>query len=73
VGSILDEVIEFFFEMRKPSIRTMALGLAQPLTEMSTKNVSVGEARPARMADNLTDICEPIVQKMWDPRHLTKL
>jgi hypothetical protein len=32
-----------------------------------------GEARPARKADNLTAICEPIVYKMWDPRCLTTL
>jgi hypothetical protein len=43
-----------------PSSRTMALGLTQPLTEMSTSNVG-SKARPARKADNLTAICEPIV------------
>jgi hypothetical protein len=32
-----------------------------------------GKGRPARKADNLTAICEPIVQKMWDPRRLTTL
>jgi hypothetical protein len=30
-------------------------------------------ARPARKADNLTAICEPIVYTMWDPRRLTPL
>jgi hypothetical protein len=25
------------------------------------------------MADNFTAICEPIVQKMWEPRYLTIL
>jgi hypothetical protein len=39
----------------------MALGLTQPLTEMSTRNLPVGEERQARKADNLTAICEPIV------------
>jgi hypothetical protein len=39
----------------------MALGLTQPLTEMSTKNLPGGKERPARKADNLTAICEPIV------------
>jgi hypothetical protein len=29
------------------------------------------KARPARKADNLSAICKPIVNKMWDPRHLT--
>jgi hypothetical protein len=30
-------------------------------------------ARPVRMADNLTAICEPIVYTVWDPQHLTTL
>jgi hypothetical protein len=47
-GSIPDEVIGFF-NWPNPSSRTVALGSAQSLTEMSAK------------ADNLTAICEPIV------------
>jgi hypothetical protein len=39
----------------------MALESTQPLTEMSTRNLSGGNGRPARGADNLTAICEPIV------------
>jgi hypothetical protein len=39
----------------------MVLGSTQPLTEMSTKNLPLGKGRPARKADNLTAICEPIV------------
>jgi hypothetical protein len=35
----------------------MALRSTQPLTEMSTR----GKGRPARKADNLTAIYEPIV------------
>jgi hypothetical protein len=31
------------------------------LTEMSTRNLPGGKKRPARRADNLTAICEPIV------------
>jgi hypothetical protein len=38
----------------------MALGSTQPLTEMSTRNLSEGKGQPARKAD-LTAICEPIV------------
>ena len=34
--------------------RIMALGLNQPLTEMSTRNISWGYRRPVRRADNLT-------------------
>jgi hypothetical protein len=46
---------------------TMALGSTQPLTEVSTRNLPGGKERPARKADNLTGICEPIVKKMWEP------
>jgi hypothetical protein len=51
----------------------MALGSTQPLTEISTRNLPGGKGRPVRKADNLTAICEPIVQKMWEPRRLTTL
>jgi hypothetical protein len=46
----------------------MALGLTQPLTEMSTRNLLGGKGRLALKADNLTTISEPIVQKMWESR-----
>jgi hypothetical protein len=39
----------------------MVLGLTQPVAEMSTRNLPAGKGRPARKADNLTAICEPIV------------
>jgi hypothetical protein len=32
----------------------MALESTQPLTEMSTRNISWGQRRPVRRADNLT-------------------
>jgi hypothetical protein len=51
----------------------MALGSTQPLTEMSTRNLPGDKGRPTRKAENLTAICEPIVQKMWEPRRLTTL
>jgi hypothetical protein len=51
----------------------MILGSTQPLTEMSTKNLLRGKGRPASKADNLTAICEPTVQKNWEPRRLTNL
>jgi hypothetical protein len=50
-----------FFNLRNPLSRIMALGSTQPLTEMSTGNLSGGKGRPARKADNLAAICEPIV------------
>jgi hypothetical protein len=59
-GSIPVEVIEFFYSPNLFS-RTMTLGSTQPLTEMSTRNLPGGKGRPARKAENLTAICEPIV------------
>jgi hypothetical protein len=58
--SIPDEVIGFF-NRPNPSSNTMALGLTQPLTEISTRNLPRGKGRPALKADNLTAIYEPIV------------
>jgi hypothetical protein len=43
------------------SSSTMALGSTQPLTEISTRNLPKGKGLPARGADNLTAICDPIV------------
>jgi hypothetical protein len=40
-GSSPDEVD--IFNLRNPSSRVMALGLTQPLTEMSTKNLPGGQ------------------------------
>jgi hypothetical protein len=59
-GSIPDELIEFF-NWPNPSSRTVALGSTQPLTEISTRNLPGGKGRPARGADNLIAIYEPIV------------
>jgi hypothetical protein len=39
----------------------MALGSTQPVTEINTGNLPGSKGRPARKADNLTAICEPIV------------
>jgi hypothetical protein len=49
------------FNWTNPFSRIMALGSTQPLTEMSTRNLPGGKGRPARKADNLTAICEPII------------
>jgi hypothetical protein len=48
----------------------VALGLTQPVTEMSTRNIPAGNGRPARKADNFAT-CEPIVWKVGEPRRLT--
>jgi hypothetical protein len=51
----------------------MTLESTQPLTEMSARNLPGSKWRPARKADNLTDVCDPTVWKMWGPRRLTTL
>jgi hypothetical protein len=33
----------------------------------------VSKARPEPKVDNLADMCEPIVEKKWDPRRLKTL
>ena len=45
-----------FFHWHNPSGRTMALGLTQPLIEMSTRNVSWGLRRSVRRADKLATL-----------------
>jgi hypothetical protein len=46
----------FFFSLSNPSSRIMALGSTQPLTGLSTRNLSGGRGRPARKADNVTAV-----------------
>jgi hypothetical protein len=58
-GSIPDEVTGFF-NWPNLSTRTMALGLTQPLTEMSTRNLPGGIGRRVGKID-LTAMCEPTV------------
>jgi hypothetical protein len=53
---VLDEVDFFSF-----SSCTMALGLTQPLTEMSTRNLPGGKKWPALRADKLAAMCDPNV------------
>jgi hypothetical protein len=63
----------YAFRLAIPSSRTMALGLTKPLTEMSTRNIPEVKGRPTRNTDKLSTFCEPIVEKIWEPRHLTTL
>jgi hypothetical protein len=70
--SIPDEVIGLF-NLPNLSNHIAALGSTQPIKEMSTRNLSGGTGQSARKANNLTAICEPIVQKMWEPRRPTTL
>jgi hypothetical protein len=60
MGSVPNEVAEFF-DLPNPSSRTMALGITQSLTEMSTRDLSCGKERPACKDDNLIAICERTV------------
>jgi hypothetical protein len=68
-GSIHDVI--GFFNLPNPSSRTTALGSTQPLTEMIIRKLPGSKGRPASKADNLTDIREPTVCKMWERRCLT--
>jgi hypothetical protein len=63
-GSSPDEVD--IFNLPNPSSRFMALGSTQPLTEKSTRSLLGGKGRPARRADNLTAICDPIVWSKFE-------
>jgi hypothetical protein len=47
-----------FFSLPNPSSLSMALGMTQPLTKMSTRNRPGCKKRPAHRADNLTAICQ---------------
>jgi hypothetical protein len=50
-----------FSNWPNPSNRIMVLRSTQPMTEKSTRNLPGVKGQPARKADNLTTICEPIV------------
>jgi hypothetical protein len=71
-GSKSDEVNDFFLIC----LILPALGFTQPLIEMSFRSRKImfprSRARPARKVD-VTDICEPIVYKIWDLRRLRTL
>ena len=75
-GSIPDVVIGIF-HWHNPSSRANALGLTQPLTEMSTSNISWGQRRPVRRADNLTtSMCRLSwnldTSTSWNPQGLSR-
>jgi hypothetical protein len=60
VGSIPNEVTGFF-SLPNPTSHTMALGLTQPLTDMSNRNLPGGKGWLVGKADNLTAIYEQTV------------
>jgi hypothetical protein len=57
VADSIPDVIRFF-SWSNPSSHTVALGLTQPLTEMSARNLPGDKRQPLHKADNLTTICE---------------
>ena len=54
--------ISGFFIDINTSDRTMALGLTQPLTEMSTRRISWGLRWPVRKPDNLPPSCAVVTK-----------
>ena len=61
-GSIPDGVIGIF-HWHNPSSCSLVLGITQPLTEMSTGNISWGERWLVRRADNVTTF---MCRLSWD-------
>jgi hypothetical protein len=53
-----------FFNFPNLTNSTMALGFTQPLKKLLPEDLSGGKSWPARKADNLTAIDEPIAQTM---------
>jgi hypothetical protein len=65
-GSIPDGVIGIFYR-HNPSGRNMALGSNQPLTEMSTRNISWGKNGPCVGLATLPPSCANCL-KIWEPQ-----
>jgi hypothetical protein len=65
--------LHLFFNWPSLYSRTLALVSTQRPTEMGTRDLPGSKGQPALEADNLTTICEPIVEKMWEPLCLTAL
>jgi hypothetical protein len=68
LGSTREETIAFL-NLPKPSSRQ---GATRHITEEIPGIFLEEERRQARMADNIA-ICEPILDKVWEPRRLTAL
>jgi len=54
-----------FFHWHNPSGRTMALGLTQPLTEMSTRNGSLGKGDRCVVLTTLSPSCADCLE-IWE-------
>jgi hypothetical protein len=75
-GSIPDGVTGIF-HWRSTSGRTMALGLIQSATEMSTRNISSGLRRPMRKTDNISSVMCWLSWNLgastsWNPQGLSR-
>jgi len=75
-GSFPDGV-NGIFHWNNSSGRAMTLGSIQPLTEMSTRNISWGWRRPVRTADKLTTfMCRMSwnlgTSSSWNPQGLSR-
>jgi len=76
-GSIPDGAIGIFHS-HNPSSHTVALRLTQPLTEMSTRNISWGLSWPVHRDDNLTTFMCQLSWNLgastpWNPQGLSRL
>ena len=65
-GSIPDRVIGIF-NLLNPSDRTLALGLTQSLTEMSTRNISWGKGGRCVGLTTLPPLCADCLE-IWEPQ-----
>jgi hypothetical protein len=69
-GSIPDEIVGFS-QFTLSFQQNSGPGVYSVSNRNEYQQSSLGEARPARKTDTLTAIGDPIVYKMWEPRHLT--
>jgi hypothetical protein len=77
VADSIPDGVSGFFHWHNPVGRTMALGSTQPLTEMSTGNISWGVNAAGAMADNLTTFMCRLSGNLgastsWNPEGLSR-
>ena len=67
VAGWISDGVTGIFHWHNPSARTMALGLTQPLTEMSTRNISWGKGRRWLRLTTLSPSCAHCLE-IWEPQ-----
>jgi hypothetical protein len=78
VKGLIPDYVTGIFHWHNPSDRTMALGLTQPVTEMSTRNSLYpgGLMQPVRRADLSTFMCQLSwnlgTSTSWNPQGLSR-